>query len=194
MEYAIRGGLSNDFLKNELEINLEELIKKTLDSINVLSKYTHIQEEVFSVEESKGDKIVMDSMRALTNFFEEIDCLKDNLIHKYEHLLFDIIDGIFANETFNEIDMLSTHHLVDEIVLDKVGILDINSNEISIEIIGTVYVQHMYGSDRDRRKGDGDEFNSSYPFTVSKIIDVLYPLGISIDSSEIMVDNSSFFE
>lgn len=61
-------------------------------------------------------------------------------------------------------------------------------------MVGTAYVQHQYGSDRDIRRGDGAGSYNSYPFTVSKDIDVLYPLEISIVPNEIMVDNSKFFE
>lgn len=194
IEYAIRGGLSNSFLNDKLGINLKKLTKEILKSIDVLNKYTHIEEDIFSVAESEGDKIVRNSIQALMDFFKAIENLKDNLIGKYEHLLFDIIDEIFNDETFDEIDILSTHHLIDEIILDKIEIVDIDSSEISIKVMGTVCVLHQYGSDRDVSKGDGAEFYNSYPFIVSKKIDVSEPLQILIDPNEIMVDNSNFFE
>ena len=159
-----------------------------------MNKFTHIEEDVFSVPEENGNTIVKSSLEALLNFFNAIDELRNNLIETYEKLLYEIIDDIFRNETFDDIDILSTHHIIEEIQLEQVKIKNISSELIFIEIFGTVDVEHQYGSARERDKDDGDVFSNSYPFTVVKEINVENPLNISITSEEIQVDNSNFFD
>lgn len=192
IEYAIRGGLSDNFLNDELNIDLKTLTKKILKSIDMLNKYTHIEEDVFQVPENDGDKVVKDTMQALMNFFTHIDELKNNLISEYENILFDVIQNIFYEETFSEIDILSTQYRINEVVLDNIEIESIDSSEISIKIFGTLDVEHQYGSDRDVSNGDGDVFSNSYGFYILNKINVLYPKDVSIGPNDINIDTSNF--
>lgn len=192
IEYAVRGGLSDDFVSDELVIDLRVLTKKILKSLETLNKYTHIEEEVFQVSESEGDKIVNKSMNALMDFFNAINDLKYDLINRYEKILFDIVEKTFYDETFNEIDILSTHYRIEGIVLDNIEIENINSSEIYIQISGTVEIEHQYGSDRDVRDGNGDILFNSYPFHILNKIDVLEPLEVFIDPNDIEIDTSDF--
>lgn len=192
--YAVRGGLSDDFLNKELNIDLRTLTKQILKSIDKLNKYTHIEEDVFHVSENDGDKLVNNSLNSLIDFFTAIDEIRDSLIDKYEHILFKVIDEIFTEEIFNEIDILSTHHSIDVINLDKIEVQSIDSKKIYIKVSGTVYVEHQYGSNRDVKNGFGDIFSNSYPFLVITNVNVKTPLDISINPAEIEIDNNNFFK
>lgn len=190
--YAVRGGLSDDFINNELGIDLKVLTKRISKSLEALNKYTHIEQKVFQVSENDGDKIVNDSMNSLIDFFKAIDDLKYDLISKYEDILFDSIEKVFYNETFTEIDVLSTHHRIKEAVLEDIGIKNISSSKISIQISGTVGVEHQYGSSRDVRDGNGAVFCNYYPFNILNEINVLNPLEVLIDTNNIEIDTSAF--
>lgn len=50
MRYAIQGGLSNEYVSSSLGIDVDEIGKKINDTIDILSKYTHINPKTFDIE------------------------------------------------------------------------------------------------------------------------------------------------
>lgn len=194
IQYAIRGGLSDSFIEKHLSINTHVITKQVINAVNALNKYTHIEEDVFQVSEIDGSSIVKNSLEALDNFYNVLETLRSNLIQSYDELLYKTIEELFLEETFTEIDILATHYMIDEINLEQIFIQDITSSQISIEIHGSISVEHQYGSDSDQRHGDGLIFNNSYPFIIYKKIDVQYPLSIEISPDEIQINHSNYFE
>lgn len=194
IEYAVRGGLSNVFLQNVLKINLQDLKRQIINAINTLNKYTHIEEEAFFVSESLGNSIVIESLKALSDFFIAIEYLRNALIDKLEKTIFNTVEDNFNNELFDEIDILSTHSRIEEVNLDEIKIVEIDSNEITFDIQGTISVELQYGSDRDLKRDNGAVFSDSYPFSILKKVNVRAPVEILIEKNEIRVDTSSFYD
>ena len=65
--YAIKGGLSDDFINNELEIDLSPIAKELTSKIDELSKFTHIEEKTFAISSADGDKFAIEVLKSLDN-------------------------------------------------------------------------------------------------------------------------------
>ncbi|KXS48709.1 MAG: hypothetical protein AWL62_1706 [Halanaerobium sp. T82-1] len=194
MSYAIRGGLSNDFVENELEFDLHTITKELRAIIDDLSKYTHIEPEIFDMSDKEGIEIVNKSLKTLNKFLKRIAQFREAVINSYINLIWEITHDALISESINELDILSTHYYVDEALIDDITINYINDVEVDLLVLGYVEVSHQYGSNGDLRQGDGVEFDESYPFKIPLKIDVLTPLDFAIEPKDIEVDNSKFYE
>ncbi|MYL47673.1 hypothetical protein GLV94_18700 [Virgibacillus halodenitrificans] len=194
MTYTIKGGLSNQFIEEELEIDFSQVTRKLNKVINKLNKYTHLNEKVYFSDENQGFKMVENTLVALDSFLNFISDFRSTLIFKLEERLYSKVSDALTEDVINEIDILATHYWIDGSSLGSITVSDITSDEILIDARGTVEVEHQYGSDGDFKRGDGVRFENSYPFQLSLILDINYPLEVSIQPEQIIVDNSSFFE
>ncbi|MCM3003660.1 hypothetical protein [Priestia koreensis] len=194
MTYAIKGGLSDQFIEEELEIDFNEITSKLNKVINNLNKYTHINQKVYYRDEQEGYQMVENTLMAFNNFLLTIDDIRSLIVSSLEERLYFQVSQALANDVIQEVDILATHYLIEGEVINNITITKITSKNIFIDVQGFVEVEHQYGSDRDFTRGDGVRFDRSYPFQISLILDINDPLAISIEPDEIKVDNSSHFE
>ncbi|MFB4475475.1 MULTISPECIES: hypothetical protein [Bacillaceae] len=194
MIYSIKGGLTDEFIEEELEIDFGDVTRKLNKVIQKLNKYTHLNENVYYGDESLGYKMVENTLLALDEFLKTIPDFRFMLINKLEERLYNEVSMALTDDILGEIDILATHYWIHGSHLESINVLSISSEEIIIEIKGFVEVEHQYGSDGDYKRGDGVRIENSYPFQAIIEIDTHYPLEISIKSEQIIVDNSSFYE
>ncbi len=102
VKYAIQGGIDDELLKKwgfDVE-ELGEVIKDVKDSINTLSKYTHINPEVFDIDEyevERKSQEVLFSFIALVetieNYREELKQFLDG--HIDNHMISSVVSNFF---------------------------------------------------------------------------------------------------
>jgi len=194
MIYAIKGGLSDKFIKDDLEFNFADEIKTLNQVINKLNKYTHINEKVYYQEEEQGFDMVENTLTALNCFLLTIDEVRSIITKTLEENLHYQISECLTDDIINDIDILATHYWVDGSTISSIKVTEISSSDLSVEVSGSVDVNHQFGSDRDFTNGDGHQFEDSYPFEISLTLNVDSPLEVSLSSSDIIVDNSQYFE
>ncbi|RXY98547.1 hypothetical protein [Fictibacillus sp. S7] len=194
MLYAIKGGISDDFIEEELNIDINDIVKSLKKVIDILSKYTHINQDTFYLTPGTGENLVRMTLESFNDFINTIEEFRMEIQQAYEIRVSDLINDAIYSGIINEIDILATHYLIDYVGIDHITIDDINDSIISIEINGYIDVEHQYGSDGDYRRGDGVRVGSSYPYQVQTTVDVNYPLEIHIGADDIEVDNSKFYE
>ncbi|WP_338656115.1 hypothetical protein [Sporosarcina psychrophila] len=194
MKYAVQGGLTSEFLQDELLVNTPQITKAFKKVIDKLSKYTHIEENSFNIDASIGDIMVENSLKALADFLDTIELYKEDIKRAYIKRVYQSIIEAITSDTINEIDILATNYSIDEIYIEDVYIDSINSSLLLVNIAGIVDVEHQYGSNRDFRNGDGVRMIMSHPFNVELQIDVITPLEIDIEIDDIKVDNSGFYD
>ncbi len=194
MTYAIKGGLSNQFIEEELGINFDNVTTKLNQVIGKLNKYTHINETVFSRGDEAGYEMAKNTLMAFNNFLKTITEFRRLIVHSLETELYKQVSDALTNDTIQEIDEIATHYLIESITLDNVTVSKITSSELFIDVDGSVDVEHQYGSDGDFRRGDGLRFENSYSFNTSLVLNVDDPLAVSIDPDSIQVNNSSNYE
>jgi hypothetical protein len=193
MFYAIKGGLDDEFIQEELDFDLKSIwdtMKKVVDNLN---KYTHIEENTFNVDSQVGNDFVLKSLNALKEFLDSIEGFREEIISAYETCLWRVINQALISDVIQELDVLATHYWIEGCSIEDISIESIDNAHIYVTIWGSVDVHHQYGSDSDFRKGDGLRMEDSYPFKVSLAIDVETPLEFDIRTEDIEVDNSEFY-
>jgi len=192
--YSIKGGLDDDFIKDELEYDIGDVPKRLKKTIDTLSKYTHIEEATFNLDEESGKIMVLESLIALRNLFDTIKIIRDEITSAYEHRLHEAVSFALTSDVLEEIDVLATHYWVEGCSVENIEVESITAKIISIIVDGEVEIEHQYGSDGDFARGDGARFEDSYPFKVNVLLDVRFPLDVDIEASDFEIDNSKFYE
>ncbi|MBK5446050.1 hypothetical protein [Peribacillus sp. TH24] len=194
MTYAVKGGLSNEFILEELEFDFSDVTYRLNRVIKELNKYTHINQKVYYREEKTGYEMVESTLIALNNFLLTIKGAQDLIMEQLESSLDSIINEELTSNVIQEIDILATHYRVEGVYINNIKIESINSQSIDINIEGSVDVQHQYGSDGDLRRGDGVEFENSYTFNFDLIQDIDNPFEINLSVDDIGIETDSFYE
>lgn len=187
IKYAIQGGFSDELLtKHGFDIDeLENIIKTTKNIIGSLSKYTHINEDVFDIPKSEVELKSREVLEIFAEFVETIDNYRRDLKASLDgdldtHVLNEIIWS-----SFNEIDILAPHHLMEYSELEEYEIEEINNEYVIVSVNGNLSVTLEYGSKNERREGDGLDLHESFPFTGI----VKYKIGSEFPSSDYEVED-----
>lgn len=195
MKYAVQGGLYDNFVDKSLDIDVSDVTKNFKKAIDKLSKYTHINPETYGVDEDEVEK----NLHELLINFKSLFMLIEETKQRYDHHLVDLIDTEVLEQmyydTINEIDILSTHSSVEGYTINDIDVDDVDLNNVTCKVSGSVEVRLQYGSDGDQRRGDGMVMYNEFPFQsiISARIDE--KLGeFKIDTDSFEVDTDSFYE
>lgn len=165
VKYAIQGGLSDIFIEEELGLDISETKKKLRDAINLLSKYTHVNEDTFNIDKTTVDKYVEEINSAFEELFSNIELCRKEIISGIENQVDDALIERTVNDVIEDIDELSTHHIIESLDYD-IKVKTINDSKILFSVTGYIDVLQQFGSNGDLRKGDGLELNTSFPYSV----------------------------
>lgn len=186
IKYAIQGGLSDKLLK-ELGFDIDELneeiisIKKTIDS---LSKYTHINESTFNLENTQVEELSNEVFEKLKTFVERVKSSRKDLAtfldDKVEqHILEEIIVNNYEN-----VGSLARRYSVNYSEVIDYHIVEINYKTIIVDVFGHIHFTLEYGSNKERREGDGLDINTSFPFQTK----IHYEISESFPSDNYEID------
>lgn len=180
IRYAIQGGLSDELL-DKLGYDLakqEDSINSVLDIIKELSKYTHIEPEVFDID----DKVVEERSRIILGTFARFVETISECKKKVQDSLDCVITGHINQDSigfeFVNLSELAPHYSLDEIYVDKYKVTDVDDQHITVEVSGSIGVTLEWGSRSERAIGDGLDIDKSFPFQTTIIyeIDNSFPL------------------
>ncbi len=188
MLYAIKGGLSDDFVRQELGIDLGSGSNKLREAIDRLSKYTHIEEETFHVSANDGDSMVLSTLEALRSFLETVHDFRHDITSAYEERVSESVFEALISDVIPQIDTLATHYWVEDVGVDDITVEAIDEAAIYLNISGQVEVKHQYGSDGDWDRGNGVQFSRLYPIQANINISVKDPLHVVIRQEDVEVD------
>lgn len=195
IKYAIQGYLSDEFLKNELGVDLTEVSKNLIKSIRDLSKYTHVEPSTFDVNINTVTDVSYNIMEDTLRFFMTIEEAKIQVQKAVDACVDEEMLSQFYIETHSEIDMLATHHEVLGYLVTSITQLAKDDETITMQADGVVNVRLQYGSDGDMRRGDGYETEMKLPFTSKFTANYKNQDGdVHIESASVEVDNDSFFK
>jgi hypothetical protein len=194
IKYAIQGGVEDKILEKwGFEIDkLKEIIKLVKSTIDSLSKYTHINPDVFDLKDVEVEQQSKDVLYAFESFVKTIE--------KYSNQLTTFLDGkieeqITFSQSFINIDCLAPHYSLNGGEVSDYHVVKITDHEIIVSVNGYIYVTLEYGSRQERREGDGLDLNESFPFEtiVRYEIDEEFPLN-SYEVEEFDADTSKWYE
>ncbi len=187
IKYAIQGGLTDKILK-ELDFDTVELndeitsIKKTIDS---LSKYTHINENTFNLEGGQVEEKANKVFEELKTFVERIILYRKSLANFLdglveEHMLEEVIFNSYEN-----VGMLARRYSVDHSEINEYNIVEITNDSIIVDVYGEIHFNLEYGSNKERREGDGLDISKSFSFQTK----IRYEIDESFPSDKFEVDD-----
>ena len=95
----------------------------------------------------------------------------------------------------DELDLLSTHTSIDEIVDIDIDEISINGKSILIKGDGVVSVELQFGSDGDQVRNEGFKTTDNFPFEFELTLEYNVNQKLEIvDVAELTFDTSSFYE
>lgn len=192
MKYAIQKGLSDDYVLDILGIDVDEPIHELKDSIDTLSKYTHVNPETFDCTPAEVDRLVDIVCNAFINFVDCINSSRERLIDDIESSIDQQILSKLFYETIDDIDWLATHYEVEEYTINSIKVKEFENDYFEFEVDGTVSIRLQYGSDGDMKRDDGFELYESYP--ISALLTTTFEnndLKYNLELEEFQVDTDS---
>jgi len=191
--YAVQGGLTSKYLESELQLDTKEVHKALIVAIDQLSRYTHIEPEVFEIDDQKIAQFASDTLKVLENLLETILICRENIISGLASEIDDSVAEEAIRETIEALDEIASHHYIDEVYVDNVIITDINQHSIFFTATGTIGTELQWGSNSDRKKDIGAVRSESFPFTCSLLSSVLDPQTLEVSTGGLRIDTSSWF-
>ncbi|MBN8462749.1 MAG: hypothetical protein J0M01_08030 [Dechloromonas sp.] len=193
-EYIIRAGLPNDFVDEELKINLSDEAKPLIKAVEDLNRSTHVREETIVF---KGQDVRFMFNRILHGLLNLLKIAQNSRAQLKETIADVIHHAIFENlisDAIQELDEISTHTIIDGHYIDAIVVRTLNATEIQYVVAGEVEVELQYGSNSDVRNDNGFRKDDSYPYTAVVNSNPAKPMEIRPNEVTLQVDNSSFYE
>ena len=168
VKYAIQAGLPDVYLENIF--NIEDYRHEVLQAIKLLNKFTHVNKDTFAIPENEVDKfsdLVVNALLGLVNAI--MGCRKKLKSELEENISRALLEHTIY-ESIDDIDILSTHHNVEEVYVSEYQIREFGSNQLLLEVDGSINVRQRYGSNSDLVNDIGFEWNTSFPFSCNVIM------------------------
>ena len=162
--FAIHGGLSETFVKEELKVDLPPLRTRLLDAFSELSKHVHGNENTIIRGQGEQDIVAERTVAAMGAFLDALrECREAVLMPIAEALDGAAVDALLSDSML-EVDELAQHFSVDELYVEEVIVSAVGAEKITYRVTGSVEVTLQWGSNSDVRRGDGAESSQSFPF------------------------------
>lgn len=166
IKYAIQGGIPDDIIDNlGIDTNgFQQSVKAIKQSIDLLSRYTHINADVFNMKNEEVEQKSIEILSDFELFVESIKACRIQLIKLLEGKLEEEAVNSVIFSSFENIDSLAPHYSLDEVYVDMYSVIEINEDEIVVEVQGEIGVTLQWGSNSERSNGDGHDIEESFPF------------------------------
>lgn len=195
MKYAIQRSLSDEFVEEVLDLDLSEVIQSLKDSIDTLSKYTHINEDTFDCDDVEVADISEKVAKSFIDFFDEMTRCRNNIVNELEDSINEELVQTIFSETINEIDCLATHHEIEEVSISSIKLSRFGSDSCEFDVKGNVSVRLQYGSDGDMKRDDGFEIYKGFPFNATLTTTLENgEIHYGLEVEDFSVDTESFWE
>ncbi|WP_312758205.1 hypothetical protein [Pantoea brenneri] len=193
-KYIIQGGLSDEYVNDELGVNISGVFPGLRDAFYSLNKFTHISEKIFPINDVDGLSMVGEVEECIGALFNKLDECHKEIISKLDEAVSEAAIHSSITETITSIDELSSHSSVDEVYVDNVRIVEINDSDIVFSVSGSVDVGLQWGSNSDVRNDMGAVGSESFPFTCEVRSPVYDPERLECDEGAFHADTSSWWK
>lgn len=196
MQYMMLDKFPNDFVNQILKIDVKAVAEYLNGILNSMNAYTHISPKTTNYSDKDIESKVGNVCALFTDLF--------GLIRKIQNKIYDgvakridreLLETMYM-ETFDEVDILSTHSTIEEYSIQDLTIERITDRDLKCDVQGFVTVRLQYGSNYDIRNDDGYVTDMTFPFN-SSFTCTLTEEGIEnyvIEQDSIDFDTSSFYE
>lgn len=163
--FAAQGGLPDKLIENK-GYEIDELLRPIVASIEKLNGYVHVRPGKVLNDDQVIGQLRDDILTALSDLIEAIriwrsvteDVVRDEVEKTAKEAL--------TQEVMAEVDLLATAHRISHVETAEIEISRVGATAIDLIARGNTYVELLYGSTSDWRKGDGARMDVDFPFTV----------------------------
>lgn len=194
LKYCLQGGLSDQFINDEIGVDLDKPLQEFVRLYKALSEYVHGSEQRLIEDPKVQYQEACDLSARLTAFLQNYRDLRANLISSLEDKLDDAVVAAFLQETIMEVDELASHHSIKEIYVEGFNVVSIDEFWVHFQATGAVSVTLQFGSNSDMRRGDGAEIDEAFPFSVDFQTMIDDALDVSRAETTVAVDTSDWFD
>ena len=194
IKYAIQGGLADQYVDEVLRVEVRPAQSALSKLVKLLSAYTHISEGTFNLEDKAVKENVHHCLEDALALFERIEECRRSIQQSLWERVAESTEWAALSETLIEIDELATHHSIDEVYVDKFEVVTIDCHYVHFQATGTVGCELQWGSNSDRRNGDGAVMKQSFPFTCTLRSSVEQPDEVEAEWGAFCADTSSWWD
>jgi hypothetical protein len=163
--YATQGGLLDDYVRNTLHLDPTAAHKALQTAIDRLSRYTHIELDVFDLAPEEVERLAQETTEAIAGLADAIKACRNNVIDGLEDAIQEGAIQEVVGDSLPSVDELATHFSLEDVYVDSSVITDITHDTIHFLVTGSISVILQWGSNSDLRNGDGAELAQDFNFT-----------------------------
>lgn len=186
--YCVQGGLSHKFVKEDLGMDVLEPWKEIKETIDSLSKFTHVNDSTFDITDAECDKLSKEALGILLSIFDMVESTRSELHSELSSHIDTELMSTFISNSMPDIDILSHQSYVEHSEVTDYELVHIDNLELTFRGEGNAHVSQNYG-----KGDDACEINEEYPFTFTGSSSVTKPYDLSIPPDSISIDTSSWF-
>jgi hypothetical protein len=191
--FSVQGGLSDDYVCNVLSLETADIHQAVVQAIDRLSKFTHIEPEVFSIDQGRIDELATQTEQAVADLLSTISECRNQIISALWHQIDEAVVLETIRETIGAIDEIATHHSIDEVYVDKILVAKITHDRVMFLATGTIGAELQWGSNSDIRNDMGAVMSESFPFECSLFSWVSEPDELEVEDDSLLVDTSKWY-
>ncbi|MGX9522277.1 pPIWI-associating nuclease domain-containing protein [Vibrio mediterranei] len=193
LKYCMQAGLQDNLLSDDIKDDINELINQYNEHISELNGYTHISDNTYGEDPRESYKKLKSVVSTFNEAMEIIEQGKSEVLEYIPERLGDFVEQEITSEIPEALDELSSHTFVEEVQLDGFEIDSIDHEFVYITGSSTAYVTLNYGSNSDRKRGDGHSMNEDFPVSFKCKAKVNNPKRAFVIRDSISVSNASWF-
>lgn len=192
--YIVRAGLPDDFMKERLQIEVDDYVSPLIKAMDALNRATHVRPDTILIQGAAIKTLYLNVLSGIDGLLDAADHSRDTVRHAIVGAMHDAVFDSLISETIQELDELSTHTVVDGHWIESVKVEHIDARKISYRITGHVEAELQYGSNSDVENDIGYRQSASYPYKARVVGNAADPMALDADNVSLHVDNSSFYD
>lgn len=192
--YIIKAGLPDAFVADVLRFDVKTHADELIDMVNDLNKSTHVRPNTILTNGAEIRRMFVEVLSGIEGLLDAAEDSRKSVQEGVGAALHNAVFEKLIGEAIQELDELSTHTAIDHHWIDEIEVLEMDANEISYRVSGTVAVELQYGSGSDVANDIGFRSNDSYPYEATVKGEIADPINIDAGDVDLKVDNSSFYE
>lgn len=158
--YSTQGGLTDDYVA-ELGLDVKDLHRDAIKSIELLNKATHVRPETIETDDQQISEFIEEALKALEGLIDSFAHGRTVVRETLEDDVYRAMSDALIEQTFDSIDILAGKgYEIDPWIDDaEVNIEQLLSQKIVVRFNGIAHATLHYGS-----KHDSAEIQHSFPF------------------------------
>lgn len=189
LKYCAQGNLSDDYLGEYILEELNEGVSGFLKEFRFFNKYTHITEKHFETCPKQFFEDAKCIVEIAKDSISQIQDIEQLVVEVLEEKIHDSVVSTAVQAIPDSLSLLANHVFIDYTEVEGIEVDKIGIEYIHVIASGIVYVEQEYGP-----KNDLCVINQSYPFSLGMKAHVSNPNDFIIESEELSIDTSSWYE